>query len=325
MEIGGYRELDLRTGMEYYRENSPARLNTGRSGIYHATRCLNCSKVLVPYYQCNTVRNFLLKKGIEVQYYQIGEDFLPRLENHAADTALIVVNYFGLIRTKLLTKLVSNNCNVIIDNTQGFYQPNIAGAYSVYSPRKFFGVSDGCYVIGEAAQKYFDEYDQDSSSSSANFLLARIETGGNFNYKQYLSNESRLDASDIKKMSKLTSALLDNIDYYYVQEKRQFNYDYAAKVFGQINILSKEFLQRQPEQVPMIYPLMIRQTDLRYILKENNVFVGQWWKYLLSQPESVGFERQLSEFLLPIQIDQRYGTKEIDFTANLIFKSVIDK
>lgn len=109
MEIGGYRELDLRTGLEYYRDASPARLNAGR--------CMGIRKALLPYYQCETVRDFLLKKGIEVAYYHIGTDMLPILEEAPADTALVVINYFGLIKPEQLSRLVRTQRNVIIDNT----------------------------------------------------------------------------------------------------------------------------------------------------------------------------------------------------------------
>lgn len=322
MEIGGYRELDLRTGLEYYRDASPARLNAGRCGVYHAARCLGCRKVLLPRYQCETVRSFLLKKGMETAYYHIGEDLLPLAENREPDAAIVLVNYFGLIPAPALEAFVRSNRNVVVDNTQGFYQPNIPGAYSVYSPRKFFGVPDGCYVIGADAERYLEEYGQDSSAPSASFLLTRIESGGNANYDHYQQSERRLDGSDILRMSRLTRALLDNIDYDSIRQKRQRNYDYAVGVFSGVNRLPASLLKREAAQVPMVYPLLIEREELRYILKENHVFVGQWWKYLLEEPDVTPLERRLSRYLLPIQIDQRYGPGEIDYTAELIFRSI---
>lgn len=322
MEIGGYRELDLRTGLEYWRDASPARLNAGRCGVYHAARCLGCRKVLLPRYQCGTVRDFLLKKGIEAVCYHIGEDMLPLAENREQDTAIVLVNYFGLIPASALEAFVRANRNVIIDNTQGFYQPNIPGAYSVYSPRKFFGVPDGCYVIGADAERYLEEYGQDSSAPSASFLLTRIESGGDANYGQYQESERRLDGSDILRMSRLTRALLDNVDYDAIRQKRQRNYDHAANVFGGVNQLPASLLEREGSQVLMVYPLLIEREELRYILKENRVFVGQWWKYLLDEPDVTPLERRLSLYMLPIQIDQRYGPEEIDYTAELIFRAI---
>lgn len=283
---------------------------------------MGCRKVLLPRYQCETVRNFLLKKGIETAYYHIGEDMLPLAENREPDITIVLVNYFGLIPASVLEAFVQANRNVIIDNTQGFYQPNISGAYSVYSPRKFFGVPDGCYVIGPDADRYLEEYGQDSSASSASFLLTRIESGGDTNYDQYQESENRLDRSDILRMSRLTRALLDNIDYISIRQKRQRNYDYAVNVFRGVNQLPVSLLERKKAQVPMVYPLLIAREELRYILKENHVFVGQWWKYLLGELDVVQLERRLSLYMLPIQIDQRYGPEEIDYVAELIFRAM---
>lgn len=78
---------------------------------------------------------------------------------------------------------------------------------------------NGCYVIGEGAENGLEEYGQDSSALTANFLLTRIETGGNANYPHYQASEARLERSDILQMSKLTRALLDNIDYVGIREK----------------------------------------------------------------------------------------------------------
>lgn len=318
MEIGGYRELDLRMGFEYYAEAEPVRLNAGRCGIYHALRCLCCHKVRLPYYLCETVRDFLLSKGVEVSYYHIGADMLPQIGNRAEDTAVVLVNYFGLIKSAQLAEFVRENLNVIIDNTQGFYQPNILNAYSVYSPRKFFGVSDGCYVIGPNVRHCLEEYPQDISADSSIFLLSRIETGGNANYVQYQKNEKRLNEAGVRIMSKLTQALLDNVDYDVVRARRQENYDCAASVFQDINLLPPCLLVRETSQVPMVYPLLIERESLRYVLKEHHIYVGQWWRYLLDEFEASTLEKRLSRYLLPIPIDQRYGSGEIEYIADVI-------
>lgn len=322
VEIGGYRELDLRGGFEYYKDEHIARLNAARCGIYHALRCLNCRKILLPYYQCGTVQRFLARKGIEIEYYHIGYDFLPLIKNQDNSCSILIVNYFGLISEETLRNLAAENKNVIIDQTQAFFQPNVEGAYSVYSPRKFFGVPDGCYVIGPEADRETGDYAQDESSSTASFLLARIETGGDTNYYMYLQNEERINNSDVLSMSSLTQALLDNVDYEYVKKKRQSNYDYAARIFDKKNLLNESLLLRDASQTPMVYPLLIENEHIRFILKDHHIFVGQWWRYLLNIPETSDWEKRLSMYILPIQIDQRYGPNELDYTAEIINRAI---
>ena len=65
--------------------------------------------------------------------------------------AIVVVNFYGVFFP------INDYCwiptrSLIIDNTQAFYEPPRKGAYNVYSCRKFFGVSDGAYLIKEGIQ-----------------------------------------------------------------------------------------------------------------------------------------------------------------------------
>lgn len=44
---------------------------------------------------------------------------------------------------------------------------------------------------------------------------------------------------------------------------------------------------------------------------ENKIYIPQWWKYLLDYPEINEVERELSNYLLPLPIDQRYDREDI--------------
>lgn len=319
LEIGGYRELDLRNGYEYYKGDTDiARLNSGRAGIFYALRLLNCSKILIPYYECSTVKEFLMEQEIEVDFYHIDSSFRPILRSHIdKDTALLFVNYFGMIPECEEKKYVDRYKNVIFDHTQAFFSNPVEGGYSVYSPRKFFGVSDGCYVIGKQAERLTGEYEQDLSGDTCSFLLKRIETGGNHNYPAYCENEERINQSGIKRMSKITHALLDNIDYNAAKQKRKNNYQTAKRLFKDINLLSHQLFEKD-HFAPMVYPLLVKDAGLRYFLKKHQIFVGQWWKYLINELPEDNFEVECAKFLIPIQIDHRYGQKEIIYTRKLI-------
>lgn len=59
----------------------------------------------------------------------------------------------------------------------------------------------------------------------------------------------------------------------------------------------------------MVYPLLVRNKKLRQYLIGHKVYVSQWWKAVLQDPAGNAFEKKLSEYLLPLPVDQRY-TKE---------------
>jgi hypothetical protein len=177
-EIGSFIGLDLRDSGEYFQsELNKVRINSARAGIYHSCRLLDCNSIFIPYYLCPTVKRFLLKKGLEVKSYYINDRFEPENIIQKDREAVLLVNYFGILSVDKIKLLADKFKNVIIDNSAAFFSNPVKGCYNVYSPRKFFGVPDGCYVIGDNAEKYSEDYEQDFSSVTASFLLKRVEFG----------------------------------------------------------------------------------------------------------------------------------------------------
>lgn len=320
MEIGSFIELQMPQGLEYYKGDVDiARLNTGRAAIFHAFRLTECEAIWLPYYQCDTVRDFLLKKGItKIKYYHIDKLFSPIDIVQQKSEAVLLVNYFGVMSNQRMRKLANQYENVIIDNSQAFFSEPIEDCYNVYSARKFMGVSDGAYVIGNNASGYINEYEQGYSSDTSLFLLQRIEYGCEGRaYESRSLNEHRVDTEDIKKMSKLTRYLLDGYDYDYIKNKRQENFAIAHELLKDRNLIDVDALADR-NIIPMVYPLLIEDDDLLKVLLQHKHFQGHWWSYLLDEIESDTVEYWISRYIIPITIDQRYGEKEIKYICNII-------
>ena len=159
MEIGSFIELDIRNTGEYFSNSkNVARLNTARSGIYYALRLLKADTLYLPYYMCPSVKSFLANKGIKLHYYNVDEELMPIRFEPSKDSAVMISNYFGAISANKLELMSSQYEKVIIDNSQAFFTQPIAGCINVYSPRKFFGVPDGSYVVGNSVNQFIEEY-----------------------------------------------------------------------------------------------------------------------------------------------------------------------
>jgi len=317
-EIGSFLELNFLSGLEYYYGGHIARLNAGRAAIYHALRILNVDVIYIPHYQCETVRDFLLKNGVKIKYYYCDREFTPLINNYNENTAILLVNYFGIMSYARMCSLASKYKNAIIDNSQAFFAPPIDGCMNVYSVRKFIGAPDGAYLIGSHANDYVEDYEQDYSSDSCLYLLQRIEYGcEGKSYENKKANDERIDNSNIKRMSKLTHAILDGTDYNFIKNKRKENFEIASLLFGNMNQINpKEFYDENC--VPMVYPLVIEDDLTLPKLIKSKVFQGHWWNYILEEVHPDTFEYYLSKNMIPITIDQRYGEKEINYVFNLI-------
>lgn len=319
MQIGSFIEMDFPKSRELYKGiRNIARLNTGRAAIYHSVRLWNCDTAYLPVYQCETVREFLLKKGIAVKYYCMDRCFNPLISFLPENACIVIVNYFGIMSKNRMEELAFRYGKVIIDNSQAFYNKPLTGVYNVYSARKFVGVPDGAYVIGDNAEAYLNEYSQGYSSDTSLFLLQRIEYGcEGKTYENRSVNEKRIDTEDIMKMSALTHSILDGCNYEDIRSKRKENFEIARELFDNINKLN--VLQYYDETcVPMVYPLVVEDDFLLKHLLDGKHFQGHWWSYILNEAEKETFEYWLSRYMIPITIDQRYGRSELEYVRGLI-------
>ena len=319
MEIGSFIELQFAKGKEYFKgEKDVARLNSGRSAIFHAFRITNCDAIWLPTYQCDTVRDFLQKKKVNIKYYHIDSDFNPVGIIPDENDAVLLVNYYGIMSYKRMKKLSSKYQHVIIDNSQAFFCKPLGGCLTVYSCRKFFGVPDGAYVLGKDAHKYLDEYEWCHSSDTSLFLLQRIEYGCEGKaYESRLVNENRINSEDIMRMSKLTQAILDGTDYNNIKTIRVRNFKIAISLFSDINRINP-LKYYDNDAVPMVYPLVIEDDALLERLQNAKHFQGHWWSYLLSETKESDFENWISRYIIPITIDQRYGKEELEYINSII-------
>ena len=319
MEIGSFIELQFEKGKEYFKgEKDIARLNTGRAAIYHAYRVLGCNAIWLPIYQCDTVREFLVKKNVSIKYYHIDTDFNPVDLKQESGDAVLLVNYYGIMSYARIKELASKYQNVIIDNSQAFFCKPIDKCMNVYSCRKFVGVPDGAYVIGKNAHLYINEYEQGYSSDTSLFLLQRIEYGCEGKaYQSRSINENRVNTENILKMSKLTQTILDGTDYVFIKQKRIENFRIACKLFNDINKINplKYFDQ---DTIPMVYPLVVEDDGLLDRLQSAKHFQGHWWSYLLKETNESDFENWISRYMIPITIDQRYGKEELEFINSIV-------
>lgn len=305
MEFGGYLPIELTTQKEYFDSYGDVmRFNSARNAILYYLMAKKAEKVYIPVYLCESVRNSLEKYNISYAYYNIDSDFSPLIEDVKESEAIIVTNYYGIGHNN--ERLVDKFPNVIFDNTQAFYEKPVKGAANVYSARKFFGVCDGAYLISENIPPALHEPYKPEHSG---FLTDCITHSTNYAYNEFLLNEKQIEESSVLGMSSLSRRILQGTDYDNVRKIRQNSFRLLNDKLNSINELK---LPSNPDTVPMTYPLLLSRDGFRQALVSEKVYVPQWWKYILSENNANSFERKLSEFLIPLPIDQRYTATDME-------------
>lgn len=312
--IGGYFELELRKGKEYHQ--GAIRLNTGRNAFEYILRAKEYQKVYLPYFTCDVMLEPIQKLKLELEFYHINEQMEPvfNFSRIGRNETFVYTNYFGL-KSQIVRQLSEKCRNLIIDNSQAFFEKPIDGIDTFYSPRKFFGLPDGAYLFTD--KKLNKELTINKSANRLSHLIKRIEGEAETGYEDFKMNDNSLIGQSINKMSLLTLALLCNIDYEYIKKKRIENFLYLHKQLSEYNELS---LKLDVNSVPMIYPFLKKETGLKQKLIDNKIYIATYWPNVFKWCLENELEYSMAKQIVPLPIDQRYGLEEMKSIINLIIK-----
>ena len=312
--IGGYFELGLRSG-EHYHQGALC-LNSARSCFEYVLRARGYKKVYLPYYTCEIMVQPCRLLQVNYEFYHIDKQLepivLPELKE---DEAFLYTNYFGL-KQQCVERLAQHyGSRLIVDNAQAFFASALQGIDTFYSPRKFLGVPDGGYLYCDASLDM--ELPQSVSYERMSHLLKRVDLGAEAAYGDFKMHDESLSQQPVMKMSVLTEKILESIDYQLVKEKRCRNYRYLDEALGKDNGLTLELSE---EAVPMVYPFLPLDADLKKKLIDNKIFVATYWPNVLDWCVEQDWEYKLTQQACFLPVDQRYGEEEMLRILNLIVK-----
>ena len=227
---------------------------------------------------------------------------------------LYVVNYYGQLSNETILKIKSKVQNLIIDNVQAFFQPPVSNVHTIYTCRKFFGVSDGAYLYTDS--KLDEVLERDISYKRMNFLFGRFEKSAYEFYQEYVANNDLFENEPIKQMSSLTENLMCSFDYSAVAQRRTENFNYLYESLNSMNKLNLK--------VPygaFSYPLLIENgASMRKKLQQRNIYIPTLWSDVFKLCESTSLEYQYAQNILPLPVDQRYGRVEIEYMLQQLNK-----
>ena len=314
-EIGGYFELELPAGNIKFLHSDGILLNSGRNALKYILKSVGTvGKIWIPDYTCNSIRKTVEDLDITYDIYPVDQKLEPAYLPSLSDNEYIVINnYFG-IKDEFVKKMIDlYQDQVIIDNTQAWFN-NSTASLSFYSPRKYFGVPDG--GIAYVNKNCFSPVDRDCSYARMEHLLKRLDGFTGEGYKDFKRLSSGFTDMPVKQMSNLTRRLLESIDYSMTKRIRCRNFEILHSALQNSNML--ELPQPGSYECSMAYPYLVNSAGLREYLIGNNIFVPVYWHDVLNNHESGYMARFLSESLLALPIDQRYGEEEMNYIIKTI-------
>lgn len=309
-EIGGYIELD--TCRHAMLHEDAILLNCGRNALAYLLEAKGIKKLYLPYFLCDSVANVCKKYGVEVAFYHIGENWLPKDLVIDGDAWLYIVNFYGQITREDLARLAEVHNNVIIDNAQAYFDAPLANVDTLYTCRKFFGVSDGAILYTNSKLERSLEIDE--SFNRIHYVLGRYERTASEFYEEAARNNDIFDNEPIKEMSRLTKNLLRSIDYEYVKQVRTNNFAYLHEKLREVNKLNIRLIEGA-----FMYPLLIDDgMKIRKQLQQMKIYIPTLWPNVLEECKPDTLEYKFAAEILPIPVDQRYGFKDMEHLVNVI-------
>ncbi|MFI3243462.1 MAG: hypothetical protein R3Y56_04330 [Akkermansia sp.] len=315
-EIGGYLELELSPGTDV--PHSQALLvNSGRHALELILRALGTvQKLWIPYYTCRVILEPLVKLNLPYEYYHINDRLeLAQDISLAEGEYLLYTNYFGIKDNYILELNEKYGNKLIADNAQALItEQNLAGC-AFYSPRKFVGVPDG--GIAQLPFDYsIDNNELDESYDRCAHLLKRYDLGASAAYLDCKENNKKLRGLAIRRMSPLSQALLQSLDYRFIKETRERNFSILHQELKSSNRLDIDSFGSFAS--PLIYPYYSDDAELKSRLIAHKVFVATYWPNVFDWCQKSDFEYDLTKNLIAIPMDQRYSVDDMEFILNLI-------
>jgi hypothetical protein len=309
--IGGYFELQLTPGAEYY--PNLIRLNTGRNALEYILKQKGYTKIYIPYFTCDVILEPIIRLKVEYRFYSINELLEPVIdfviEPHAC---FLYTDYFG-VKREAVKKLSKQIKHLIVDNSQSFFSEALPGVDTFYSCRKFFGVPDGAYL--QIRKKLGRKLPVDSSINRFSHLIKSIELGTEAGYADFKANNEVLENNEIRSMSPLTQRILSGIDYAECARIRKRNFDFLHKHLEASNLFKFDVTD---DCVPMVYPFLHNARDLKLHLIQKKIFVATYWPNVFKWTNKKMYENYLARCLVPLPIDHRYNLQDMFFMLTIL-------
>lgn len=307
-EIGGYLELERFSGPMLH--EGDVALNCGRACLEYLIELRGIRTVWLPDFLCSSVSDLCRKIDVEVRTYRIGEGFRPVYDFAVVEGEwLYMVDYYGqLSRVDVDTALEASAGRLIVDESQGYYREPWEGADTLYTCRKWFGVADGAFLHTSDGARLNRRLPLSESFDKMGFVLGRFERPARESFAESKTNNARFADEPMALMSALTENLLRAIDYEAAKARRVGNWRVLEESLGATNRIKGLV---EPE-APFMYPYMVGDAEgVRGKMADEGVFIPTLWPNVPKDP-SAGFEAvDWSLNILPLPVDQRYGTADM--------------
>jgi hypothetical protein len=309
-EIGGYIEFEKYEGKMLHEDG--ILLNCGRSCLAYLIVARKIKKIAMPYFMCDSIFRVCRKHGVQIRFYHINKDLRPEDIHLDKNEWFYLMSFYGQMAVEEIEGIGEKYKRVIVDFTHDYFHEPIGGLDTLYTCRKFFGVSDGAVLYTDAEK--IENLETDESYGRIRHLCGRFERTALEFYTESSANNKFFDEEPIKKMSKLTFNLLHGIDYKKACERRTQNFACLHRRLEGMNGLKLRITKGA-----YAYPLLVKGgARIRKLLVKEHIYVATLWPNIIGDMPKESMEYYLAENILPLPCDHRYDLTDMEYMAEMV-------
>ena len=337
-EINSFPKASIKKSEKLNKYRSGVWTTNGRSALYLIIKKLadkNINHIHLPAFICDSIIQAVKKCQIDYSFYPINKN-MSAIPDPPSNSAVLLIHYFGVINptTKSLKDEFSNN--LIEDASHVFLNENFLinneNQSVFFSARKFAPTVLGGWCN---AHVELSHPDIDLEISLWKSLFARLLKGiylGELddkiiqsienNYLNLFAESEQVHDAKIDPcyLPNIIINQIENIKWNSIAVKRRKNWNMLNELIGEkFDIM----INHLPDgTVPIGYMIFFKDRDkIKEKLAKNRIFAPVHWPLpneinKSDFPDSV----HLSNSILTLPIDQRYGLDEMNYIAETIKK-----
>ena len=320
--------------------------NTGRSAISYLLKyCLNSEEdieILIPTFLCSSILKSVKDSGISYKFYKINKDFTINIEsvNKQITTKTKIfffIDYVGFFHDeqtcKFIKSLSDKGIVVVEDMTQSLFSVNKGkigiGDYIIASIRKWGAFPDGAILASKENNPILEyRIDNGCNEYAFNYFVAQVMKNSylkkmNLDKNMYLdyisiANDSLFSDYEIRKITDISTKLISNLNTTELIDKRKIN---ARYLYENLKDMKEIYipLDYRKDIVPFGFVILSDYRDLliKHFIK-NNIYCNIHWNVPKESLDKDNELMEISDKILTIPCDQRYGKEECDYIIKVL-------
>lgn len=317
----------------HFLSGNPVLLFNGRSGIKLVLDSLKPRTVWLPSYLCHTILSAVDPEVCDIRFYPIDDHLrvenLDILSEVKTSDFFLFIDYFGFtFERNLLKELKKKQVVLFQDCSQALFYEWLEpiSDFCLYSPRKFLGVPDGGILkVGAGYHLAHPDLAEPPEDAFMQLFWAVVKRrefdldGSVCNWNGFFIRGEAALIPSYSRMSELSKFLLGNaFDYEAIALRRRENYQTLLNKLGEFAL----FPDLDDRVVPLGFPIKIENRDhLQRELFRQNIFPPIHWVIEGVVPDEFHKSHLLSQTIMTLPCDQRYGEEEMEHIAKSLLKN----